>query len=85
MIYHQAKPAKTGKPASSFVMAIFERGAVSFRLSAKATLSDIAERVGDIDALHIGAPVAIDVTVNPAARDLPRRAAPYLGTREFHW
>lgn len=76
---------RKSKPNSSFVMAMFERGAVAFKLSSAATLADIAERVGDVGTLRIGAPVAIDVTFNPAAKDGPARAAPYLGTPELFW
>jgi hypothetical protein len=85
MTRNQVLYAKKRKPNSSFVMAMFERGAVSFRLSATATLGDVAERVGDIGTSRIGAPVAIDVTFNPAAKDCPSRAAPYLGTPERLW
>jgi hypothetical protein len=76
---------KKRKPNSSFVMAMFERGAVAFKLSSAATLADIAERVGDVGTLRIGAPLAIDVIFNPAATDGPIRAAPYLGTPERLW
>jgi hypothetical protein len=85
MTRNQALYAKKNKPNSSFVMAMFERGAVAFKLSPAATLADIAERVCDVGTLRLGAPVAVDVTFNPAAKDRPKRAAPYLGTPALLW
>lgn len=80
MTYH-----KREKPAASFVTAMFEDGAVSFNLLKSATLGDIAERLNDVAALHIGAPVAIDVTFNPVANGGVVRALSHHGLQEFHW
>jgi hypothetical protein len=85
MIYAPIAYIKNRKPASSFVMAMFEHGAVSFRLSSKATLADVAQRVADVETLHLGAPVAINVTLNPARKNYSMRAAAHLALAEFRW
>ena len=81
MTYNPMTYIKKEKPGSSFVMAMFEHGAVSFRLSATATLADIAERLNDASTLHIGRPVAIDVTFNPVVAGRPQAR----GNAEFRW
>lgn len=45
----------------SRVTVAFEDGALSFLLSKDATLEDLAHRLGDLDELHNGKPVAIEV------------------------
>jgi hypothetical protein len=85
MIYAPMTYIKEQKRASSFVMAMFERGAVSFNLSSTATLADVAQRVADVENLRLGAPVAINVTLNPASKNYPMRAATHLASAEVRW
>ena len=77
MTYMPKTYVRKARPKPTLLRAIFERGAVSFELSDTATLADIAQRLDDVAPLHIGAPLAIDVTFSPVAT----RRAP----TEFRW
>lgn len=69
MAYIQSTFINRKRPATSLLRAIFEDGVVSFRLSDVATLADVAERLDSVRALHIGAPVSINVTFNAIEDD----------------
>jgi hypothetical protein len=67
MTYIPTSSVRKTKLKPTLLKAIFEDGAVLFRLSDTATLGDIAQRLDDVGPLHIGGPLAIDVTFSPIA------------------
>jgi hypothetical protein len=74
---------KKHEPTSSLLRAIFKYGVVSFRLTDTTTLGDIAQRLDDVRASHIGAPVSINVRFDTVADDRLKRRHPIRRHRAF--